>query len=203
MKHMKILGLAFVAVVALGAIASSSAFATLEFFECEKYPCLVEGTGTGGVFAIGGTSVECEKGLFKSEEQSARSEELLILAKYDKCTAFGFVGATVNMNGCDYTFHTNGTVDIGPAGCGPIQIKALECEVTVGSQAGLGTVKYDNEVVGGKMVVSVLANVSKIKYTSNQKGIGCAKNGEEAVYTETVPVIGLSGGVQTGILVLP
>ena len=202
MKHIKILVLAMLVVCAVSAVSASGASAALTLFECESYPCLVEGTGTGGVFKIGAVSVECEKGLFKSEEQTARSEELLVLASYDVCTAFSIVGASVNMNGCDYTFHTAGTVDIGPAGCGPITIKALECEVTVGPQTGLSTVTYTNEVVGGKMVVKVKAAVKKIAYHSNEKGFGCAKNSQEAEYNETVTVKGLSGGAQTGVLVL-
>lgn len=201
MKYIKILFLSLLVVGVGSAVGAAGASATN--FECEAYPCLVEGTGTGGIFEIGGTSVECEKGLFKSEDVSAPSEALLVLASYDKCKAFSIVTATVSMNGCDYTFHTIGTVDIGPTGCGPITIKAAECEVTVGAQPGLSTVTYTNEVVGGKMVVKVKAAVKKVAYHSNEKGFGCAKNGQEAEYRETVVVKGLSPpGTQTGILVL-
>jgi hypothetical protein len=201
MKYVKVLMLALLAVGAVSAVSVSAASATN--FECEKVPCLVEGTGTGGIFEVGGTSVECEKGLFKSEDVSAPSETLLILALYHKCKAFGIVNATVNMNGCDYTFHTNGTVDIGPAGCGPISIKAATCEVTVGAQTGLSSVTYTNEVVGGKMVVKVTAGVKSIVYHSNESGFGCAKNNGSAEYRETVVVKGLSPvGTQTGVLVL-
>jgi hypothetical protein len=204
LRHAKILGLALVALMALGAMSVSSASAALLFFECDKYPCLTEANVTGGKFTIGTTEVTCTGGSFKSEEEKARSETLLLLASYKSCTAFGFVGATVNMNGCDYTFHTVGTADVGPAGCGPIKIEALECEVTVAAQSGLSSVEYINKVEGGKMVVEVKANVKKIKYKI-AKGLGtfgCPGEGEEAVYKETTTAKGLSGGAQTGVLVL-
>lgn len=205
MKYVKILLLALLAVCAASAVSASGASAALLFFECESVPCLVDAAVTGGKFTVGGTTITCAAGLFKSEEQAARTEALLMLASYSSCK-LGLISAEVNMNGCHYTFHTgatlaSGTVDIGPAGCGPIKIKAATCEIKVGAQNGLSSVEYVNKIEGGKMVVEVKAKVKGIGYSTNG-GFGCPGEGEEAEYNETTIAKGFSGGAQTGVLVL-
>lgn len=201
MLRIRIVGLAIIAACALGAVAASSASATK--FKCTSYPCMVLAPVTGGSFVVEGTEVKCTGGEFSSGTLTADSESLLVTPIYSSCKAFGFVGATVNMNGCNYEFHTNGTVDIEPSGCGPIKITASTCETQVKSQTGLGTVAYDNTEEAGAMVVKVLAKVTGIDATTTKSGIGCPKTGlvSNATYTETATTKGLNGGTAVGVLV--
>jgi hypothetical protein len=201
MLRIRIMGLAIIAVFAFGAVAVSSASATK--FKCTSYPCMVLAPVTGGSFVVEGTEVKCTGGEFTSGTLSADSELLLVTPVYSSCKAFGFVGATVNMNGCNYVFHTNGTVDIEPSGCGPIKITASTCETLVNSQTGLSTIAYDNAQEAGAMVVKVLAKVTGIHATTDKTGIGCPKVGlvTNATYTETSTVKGLNGGTTVGVLV--
>src|SRR5262249_13549460 len=82
-----------------------------------------------------------------------------------------FAGAPfiMHMNGCRTIFHEDGTMDIGPPGCGPISYTTTvyPCEVTIGGQTGLTGISYKN--VEGHVYIK--ADVTGIQYT--QKGKKC------------------------------
>ncbi len=207
MKHVKILMLALLAACAVSAVSTSGASAALlALFHCDSYPCMVLAPVTGGVFKIGsGAEIKCTAGHFTSGTLTSDSEWLLVTPVYQSCKAFGFASATVNMGNCNYEFHTDGTVDIEPAGCGPIKITAAltSCEVQVPSQTGLSTALYSEGEVNasGTMIVLVKAEVTKIKYKIAKTGTGCpSSEGEEATYNESTTVSGLNGGTPVGIL---
>jgi hypothetical protein len=89
---------------------------------------------------------------------------------YKECRAFGLFNAEVHMNGCDYTFYTDGTVDLTcEAGEGPVVITAGPCEIQVHGQKGLSKVDLANSGTG----VSAQATVTNINYTVSKDGFGC------------------------------
>jgi hypothetical protein len=197
MRHLKVVGLAVVAAFALSAIGASGASAALlALFQCDGYPCSVLAAVTGGVFKVGSSpEVKCTAGHFVGS-LTAASEWLLVTPTYQNCKAFGVSSATVNMNGCNYEFHTDGTVDVEPAGCGPIKITSSlsTCEIQVPSQTGLKNVEYsEGESLNGHMIVLVKASVTKIKYKVGKTGIGCPGEGEEATYKEETTAEGKNG----------
>jgi hypothetical protein len=110
------------------------------------------------------------------------------------------------MHGCSYLFHSDGSVDIEPTGCGPITITSAlsACEIQVPSQTGLKNVEYsEGKIEAGKMVVEVKASVTKIKYKIGKEGFGCPNNEtEEATYKETTTAKGLNGGTAVGVLLI-
>jgi len=112
----------------------------------------------------------------------------------------------MHMNGCRTIYHANGTMDIGPAGCGPISLKTpYSCEMTIPAQTGLGGVSYEN--VENKRV-KIKQSVTGLKYTEKGKcKEGTYTDGSwygnwEAYATDGGVVTGLHfGPVPTGIFV--
>jgi hypothetical protein len=169
-RNFKVLGLALVAVLAMSAVVASAASAP---FTSSTYPTTDTATSPLGndVFTVDGSSVECA-GHFEGTATEA-STSLTVNATYTNCKAFGFASASVTMNGCDYVFHSNGTVDVECGSAGPIKIVAGNCEVQVSSQTGLGTVALSNN--GNH--IDVDANVSGITANATKDGFLCPLNG--------------------------
>jgi hypothetical protein len=192
MRISSIFGVAVIAMLALG-ISASQAIAAVEF-RANLYPAKVTATQKGNMkFKAGGATVECKKGTYTSAEPeliTGPSTTLLFTATFGECTSMG-VAAEVSINGCLYLLMTNtateGTLDIKGHGatksCAekPITIKVplVGCEVTVGEQAGLKTSTYANS---GALGVAAAFKIKTLAYHSNEKGLGCPKNGEEGAY---------------------
>jgi hypothetical protein len=182
---LKTLGVALVAVLALTAVAASAASANGSY-TASSYPTTGTGTSLKGndTFTTEAGNVECA-----SHFQGTLTEEsssLTVTPTYTECRAFGFLSATVNMNGCDYKFGTpSGSGDaytakvdvVCPAGKS-VEISAGTCKTTIGSQTGLSNVGITNNTAAGD--VSVQSNVSGVAYTVTQDGFGCPFNGTGA-----------------------
>jgi hypothetical protein len=201
-RNLKVMGLALVAIFAMGAVLASAASASN--FHAASYPVTISGSqSTTHVFTASGTSVSCEKATF-SGSASADSSEVTIHPSYSGCTAFGFVGATVNTEECNYVFHSGnttneaeqiyaGTTDVVcPAGQS-IKISASTCALEVKSQNGLSAVSYDNNAGG---TVTVGANVENIANTVTKDGFLCPLKGTgnftDGKYTGDTKVEGTS-----------
>lgn len=194
MKHVKIFGLALVVMVALSVTLTSIASAALLLFVAEQYPVmLLAHQSEANDFEIGSSKVECTTALFSSGSISGPTEEVLVHPSYSGCTAFGFVGATVKTEGCNYILHISGVVDIECETGKKIEIVASTCTVKVPAQTGLKEVGYSN-IAGPPMEVNVEDKVTKIAYESN-KGFGCPPNNtEEATYKGSENTEGLVPG---------
>jgi hypothetical protein len=195
-RKLKMLGMAFVAVLALAAVSASAASAAS--YTASSYP--TTGTGESAVgndtFKTEGGVVEC-KSHFEGTLATEAQESLTVKAKYSSCKAFGFLNATVEMNGCDYLFtaptstgganwHAAVHVKCAP---GPITITAGTCKVTIGEHSPGGVVNITNNAGGD---VSVKAAVTGIKYNVTQDGFGCPFLGtgerSDGTYTQHNPV---------------
>jgi hypothetical protein len=186
-RKLKTLGVALVAVFALTAVMASAASAA-------NYTASSYGekgtTGTGisvkgnDVFTTEGGTVKCASH-FEGTLTEA-SETLTVTPKYTECEAFGFLSATVNMNGCAYVFQApSGSGDAYSAAvkveCPAekvITITASTCEATVGAQSPSGSTAITNNTAAGD--VSVKANVTGINYTVTKDGFLCPFNGTGA-----------------------
>lgn len=191
MRNTKVMvvGCGTVLVVTL-ATAVGTAFATE--FKAAEYPVRVEASQVETTqFKIGSSpSVECTTVRLRNAEPeflSGTSETLLMAATYSGCTAFGFVSAEVSMGGCLYLLMQGGTINIKghvaePAACSKapirISISSVGCEITIGEQELTSADSFAN--VSRK--IETTFHVKKIKYTSNEKGIGCPKNSQEAEF---------------------
>jgi hypothetical protein len=177
-RKLKMLGMAFVAVLALTAVSASAASATN--YTASAYPTTGTGTSALGndVFTTEGGKVECASH-FEGTLTKA-SPELTVKAKYTSCKAFGFVNATVDMGTCDYLFTepvggvapvdvTCTTTASEPKVVDPITITAGTCKVTIGAQKTSGGATITNTGTD----VTVQANVSGVGYNVVTDGFGC------------------------------
>jgi hypothetical protein len=177
----KALGLAFVAITAMSAMASSAAQAgTLDI---EKQPAVLTGvnevgqqttlniqktTGGSGVF-----SSHCEEATLEGTTQGLQIHEAQVTAAYTKCKLFG-LAATVTMHGCKYTLtgagHLPNTSTVDIVGCTPgksITIQSASCQVVIPEQNNLSHVVGDNVATGGGVPheVTLTATVTSITHT--------------------------------------
>jgi hypothetical protein len=170
-RKFKTLGVAFVAVLAMTALAAASAQA---HFSSAAYPAVASGEQTEKhEFTTVAGTVKCSTANFTSGSISETSSTLTVTPEYKTCTIAG-IGATVNMNGCDYVFSVDsssgGVSNLNtavncPGGSGPIKVNVTgsTCEIQIGAASngslnGLTTTNASPNVTGA-------INVTGITYT--------------------------------------
>jgi hypothetical protein len=195
-RKFKTLGVALFAVLAMAAVSTSAASAAN--YTASSYP--TTGTATSNSanqsFAFEAGFVSCAahfQGTLK-----ASSWNLTVIPVYTGCSAFGFLNATVNMNGCSYSFRSpagsgdeySAFVDIVcPAGK-VIEITAATCKLTIGNQFSAGAVYFVNDTAAQDTTFDI--HLIGIAYTVVADGFGCpfagtgAKTG--ASYSQGFPV---------------
>lgn len=158
MRYLKTLGLAIVAMFAMGAVMATAASAQQGVFTTDG-PATITGEEDPEnplVFAAG-LGITCETEEFHAELSSA-SEDLTLFPNYELCSAPPFGGATVDMTGCDFNLYDLETNEEGPFGtylataaleCPEnkqvdIDVPAIGCRITVPAQNGLEHVKFWN-----------------------------------------------------------
>jgi len=185
-RKLKSLCLAFIAVVAMSAMGASAAEATPEF-TCSSYPCTATGTtvlGNSTITTPGG-SITCDTH-YKVEKYNAPTEDITgptstvtVTVTTTGCTAFGFLSATVNMNGCDYVWHATERlgaghyvhhVDIACDVSKAITITAATCEATISAQSGLTDITTLNLANG---TLTAVPTVSEMTMKVTKDGFGC------------------------------
>ena len=207
MRNLKALGLAVLSVFAFSAVAASAAQAEEGHFGWEA------GTARTTTSAIGTQTytttagkIECnevsgeaipiqENGENKNKTMTGENIAYANNGTPNKCPA-SIGTATIQMNGCHYTFHagetigedeTKGTTDI--AGCatnGSITVEAFGCTIHMPEQTGIGPVYYQGNTAAGDIVIH--PTVTNIEYThTGICGNGTASNG---TYTGDVTVQG-------------
>jgi len=191
-RSFKILGLLVVAALAMSAAIASSASAEVTF-TCSSYECKATGSNTLGneKFTTEAGTVECdshfvveEYGTLIGTGLQAASTTATVTPTYTNCVAFGFLGASVNMDSCDFVFHATEKialnvykhhVDVVCTNAGDaITITAGTCTLDVPAQTGLTTVKTTNLANG---TVTVQPEVNNITINVTKDGIGCPFNG--------------------------
>lgn len=110
---LKILGVAFAAVLAIGAVTASAASAVQFHSESEK--TFFKGEQTNFVFDMTAGTLTCKKVTYTGEGSATTSADITLAPVYSECTGFG-MAATVDMNGCDYLYTTFVAHLICPAG---------------------------------------------------------------------------------------
>ncbi len=204
--NLKVLGLAFVAVLALGAIGAQAATAAM--FHADEENVVVTGEATNTqTLTIGSAAVKCtEIGIEGTQtgvatEGSYTAESVTVHPTYsgsasggEECDSFiGNETATVNTHECHYKLYaeTNGegkgAVDIECPEGQAIEITASTCVIKIGSQTGLNGVHYvNNGTETSEKDITAESQVEGIHYTSNGKFTctlaGVGSSGTNAVY---------------------
>lgn len=192
-RTLRVLGLAFVAMMATTAVMAGAAQAKI-VLHAETLPETIHATGTeatGESFNTEAGEVKCKVSHYHAT-LTETSSTLTVKPTYTECTAFGFAEAVVNTEECHYLFHATeheektGTfrahVDITcPAGQS-IKISAGKCKAEVKPQTGLTTVDITNMTgVAGSGIVDDLT-----LRTTMGKGKEAGGNGKEGPIAYTV-----------------
>lgn len=194
-RNIKALCLAFAAVCAMSAVVAGGAQAG---FTASSYPASGEGgQTTEHVFTVQGQTVKCQTAVFTGS-LAAASSEITITPKYENCTAFGFLNATVHMNTCDFLFTTTGSstgeVHVLCTKKGDsITITGGTCTVHIPEQTPTtNKIDYKNES-GGVLVTSTAEGI----HASVTRGFGCplteASTDTSGKYTGSSLFKGLEG----------
>ncbi|MEZ5076453.1 MAG: hypothetical protein R2725_03310 [Solirubrobacterales bacterium] len=196
MRNITALGLALVAALAFGAVLASAASANEFTAEAESVEVTADQTEEGQhVFSVEGSEVKCNTAHFATEgEVAAPAESLEVHPEYGGCTAFGFVGSTIDTEGCNYVLNAgstktsgdtyDGNIDLICSESAVIKVTAGTCEAQIGSQEGLTEIMYTNLTGSGE--VEVEANVTGIAVNKTKDGFLCPLSGTgEATGTYT------------------
>lgn len=192
MKHkFKALGLVLAAVFALSAVSVASASAAQ--FHSALAPTVISGAqSTSHVFTTNAGTVTCKTAKFSGSQAVVTSETQTLTPKYENCTAFGFVGVTIDTNECAYEFNANGSTKVVCPSGKAIEVTVPFCTTSVGPQTFASGMTY--ETVGTSPSRSILAktNISGIKYNE------CGTERTNGTYTGTTSVAGSAGEVWWG-----
>jgi hypothetical protein len=188
-RKLKNLGMAILAALAMTAVSAPAASAA-EFHAGFVYS--LSGSQVGeDVSTFSAGTVRCNEITYSGELRTPTSSTLTLAPSFSKCTAFGFVGASVDVNGCEYVFHTGaeGSTEIVCPAEKSIVVTAFNCWVTVGPQT-LKTVSYTNEEAEGLHDIRINTNLTGMNFTQHSKSFPGCPNGS------------FSNGKTTGALTL-
>jgi hypothetical protein len=205
-RNLRILVAAAMALMALGAIGASGARAAEEFHcsveECRLTP-KTDGTPKNAhhVFIVE-NEAKTESVSFTCESLRGHARAVgktftqvtLTEITYDNCTVNGSTGVTIDMNGCDYLFTANTTLDVVCPTEKTIDLTVPGCTITIHGQTGLPGLNAANVGSVGSREVTVSTNVAVPEITvSNpcvfikpgQKLLGTYTTGNTLVTGET------------------
>ena len=210
-RNIKALGLAFLAMAAIGALTASAAQADVNgwpvHITTEKDKAVITGANTAGTIHqlnIGGTTVECEVATFEGTvEQATHNTQLTatqieVTPTYSGCKGFGGIAVTVQMHGCTYTItatQTKLTAEGGVTGCTkdpkgnelPITIKSQVCTITIGTQAkDFPHITFTNDAKGATTEHHLQDHVTVKGFSYTRDGFFCPQG--EAAYQGTTTI---------------
>ena len=207
-RNLKTLGLALVAILALGALVASSASARV--FSEKEHTIITSSADEGAkqVFEVeAGSGIKLECTTLTLDENTVTGTEIAanefeaaditVKPTYSGCT--GPLGSTVHVTneGCNYTFtFTENNTTTGPAHVVCQTNKFIKitvtaplfgdiCTVKVGSQSPTGTVHYTNIGTGTTREITVNPTIT---------GIHATREGSTACAEEAAPTTGTYSG---------
>lgn len=205
-RRLKVLGLAALSVLAVTAVSASAAQAA-PLGHVAEAPAIITGEQLEQhVFTTHAGTVKCSTADFNGTVGTTTFSTLTLNAKYETCQAFGFLNATVNMNGCDYLFHivegsspATATVDVVCPTGKEIEVSSSGCKAFIPGQTGLIHVILSNTEVGGIKDIDANITISGISYKLT--GFFCpggAGSFNEGTYTGTATLRAYedNGGVE-------
>lgn len=209
------LGLALIAVLALGTVGASAALATEtpEFTAgkstvASAQKLILQGSSTATQTQdMFGSSTSCTSSALTGTV-SVPSSTVTLTPSYAGCTAFGTFPSTVITNGCDYLFHVEKTEEGVNAYLSSVDIvcpagKAIEiniylsgkdegtpsCLLKMGSQSGLKSVTFKVDA-GTPDDITLGGTIEKIAMTQTRNSFLCpaGTSTTEAKWTIPAPV---------------
>lgn len=203
MRNLKALGLALVAVLALGALTASASSAHV--FTSDSTTGTTYFTGEDEVqneFSTPAGTVTCTTVSFKGKAAGTEQSEVTVHPSYSNCTHSVLGEVTVVTTGCDYllkgaTDEKNmATVKVVCEAGKAITIQtSIGCDLKIGEQSLSSAVSYANAGGGGsKEDITVTNTAKEIKYTKVATSFGACffvgGNGSDGEYKGPVTVRG-------------
>jgi hypothetical protein len=208
-----------VAITVVSCSAALTASAQAASFHAEKAteasPAVLAGGQTvPHEFTVDATELTCTTASFPGKATNVLESTIRVQPSYSGCTAFGFVGANIEMNGCEYEFksptgsggtYTGNVGVVCPAGEEITVTESGTCTIHVPASShnsNLGAATYKNEGTGTARKILVTANFKEgIEYS--QSGVFCSSetgktNGS---YTGSTLERATNGGKADGIWV--
>jgi hypothetical protein len=203
-RNLKALGLAIVAVMAFAALAGSASAA--EFHSEVAHTEIIGSPVATDVFTFNAGTVKCAEATYSGTQTTGvTSSEVTLTPKYGGCTAFGFIGATIDVNGCDfrYTPIANPILHI-ICPSKPIEITTPTCDIAIGTQTVNSGVTYIDNAVGTTREITLRLALTGLIYTHDPTsfpnctgGAGTFTNG---TYSGETTIKGANtAGTQVGI----
>lgn len=206
-RNIKVLGLALVAVLAMSAVASAGASAATNFVAATSTASVTadQVASENHIFTVDGAEVKCKTAHFETAgEVASPASSITVHPTYGECTAFGFVGASVNTTGCDYKLFASGAINVVCSGTNQIIITAATCEAKVPAQEIASGVTYKNQATSPTTVLVEAGLTNSIKTTKTKDGLLCPLNGTGSAngsYAGDTVAKGFNKGSQVNIKV--
>jgi hypothetical protein len=203
MKYLKTIGLAILAIVAVSAVSGVASASAAEFRASAVGLALDGEQATSHKFTVTGSSITCTSAVFTGTTKSLATTTQEMHPAYSGCTAFGFVGATVNTTGCQYIFHTQtSTVDLESCTNGGIVVEASsafgKCVMDVPNQTGINGQSWATGGTAPNRDILATSNATNVHVTVTTStgicpiSVGTHTNG---TYTGTTTVKATGGEV--------
>jgi len=163
-----------------GAFAST---ASAKEFHSEASSTVLTGTQLGtDVFTTTAGTIECENVSYLGSMTGTTNSTISVKPSYSECTAFGFAGATVSTNGCEYVLFaetlisfTNLNIEC-PEGKSIVVVAKLfgttKCTVTIGTQTALFSTINKNAGSGTTRELRIGLNISSTLIYTEDGGTG-------------------------------
>jgi hypothetical protein len=178
-----------------------------------SYPVVATGTqlmATEFAFTAG-RQIHCNRSLLAGEAAEA-TEALSLASSLSECSSYEGGTTTVNTKNCQFILHPGaeiavnefaGSVEIGPAGCGPIELIGSICKRSISAQSGLAAT-YNNTVTEttGTSTIHLLGTMS---YTTVEGPSSTCGSGLQSGSILASWVVGAKtpGGLSTSTAVKP
>jgi hypothetical protein len=189
-RKYKALGLVLAAVFAFSAVSVASASAAE--FHSKAAPTTITGVQKAShVFTTNAGKVTCTTAKFTGTQSVVTSATVTLTPTYENCTAFGFVGITIDTNGCKYNFNANGSTKVECPTGKAIEVTVPFCTTSVGSQtlsSGMSFATEGTEAAHNRKILAT-TNISGITYNE------CGTVRTNGTYTGTTTVTGSAGEI--------
>jgi hypothetical protein len=181
-RYLKTMGIATLAMLAIGAFAAASSSAN-PLFHIEMEDTTLTGAQiTPNVLTTDLGELKCETVKYDGTQGPFTSTTLTLTPTFEKCK-IGGVNTTVTMNGCSYVFHLQQNTENYEAKMGiecpagqKFVIHTPECAITIPPQGPRAQVTFTNENAGATRSLIIDLNVAGIEYVEH--GGACASETE-------------------------
>jgi hypothetical protein len=201
-RNLKALGLAVLAVCAMGAFSAASASAA-EFHSSTEHTILVGAELGMDVTDVQGGEISCSNVNYEGTTSARTTSTVNVSPSYSGCIMFGLFGGTVYTNGCQYTIHTvpSNTFDIVCPSGKAIEFLGAGCKVTFGPQTGLTSVTFTTVGKSPKRHIVAKLSLTGLIYTQHNNGGFCVSGSyTDGKYTGEATMIGTdTNGAQSDV----